>query len=104
MPLVMPETGGDRKRIRGMPRTRLRCGDFGGRRAAEAGMRADVVVILPPIGRDPPGVPERQEQRLVQAFVARATFRLSTKPFRIGLPGAAGPPVDPGSTAAPPRW
>jgi hypothetical protein len=70
-------------------------GDLGGGRPAQFRVWPDRIVIVPPGSQHEPGMGQRGEQRLVEAFVPQATVEpkggeanLSTKAFCVGLPGA----------------
>jgi hypothetical protein len=63
-------------------------GRLGRHRAAEAGMRPDVVVVALPCGEDGPGMGERCAKHLIEACVGELPIEVSAKAFRVGLPGA----------------
>ena len=70
---MMPEMGGDGNVGRGMPRPTLRSRSCGGLRwgdAAQGGVGPHMVVIVLPVRQDGPGMIDRAEQRLVEAFVS----------------------------------
>ncbi len=47
-------------------------GDLGGGLPAQLRVRPDRIVIVPPVGQHEPGMGQRSEQRLVEAFVPQA--------------------------------
>ena len=68
------------------------CGEGGGIRdrssVAQSRVRAPLIVVSGPVRDRGAGVPEAEEQRLVQQLVPHAPVGLSQTPFCIGLPGA----------------
>lgn len=53
-------------------------GSIGGRQPAYPAMRPHMVVVVAPAAQHRAGMAQRREQRLVQAFVAQTTIKLST--------------------------
>ena len=82
----MPEAGGDCKPGRS---------DLSGRGAAETGVRSDVVVVLLPGGQNGPGVRQRREQRLVQAFIPKPPVEAFHEAILHRLAGGDVVPLDP---------
>jgi hypothetical protein len=50
-------------------------------------MWSTLVIILPPVINDFPGMNDIAEPVLIQAFIAKRPLKLSINPFCVGLPG-----------------